>query len=115
MIDAPVGDFHWRSNRWSSSASNGAVFATNVYVTDSLPLGTKRTMPGFIGASGTPSITARNLTGPPLTVSVAVSLTSCRVHFVIPSPGTSCHFVPEIEALVVFHFADWRSAAPLKF
>jgi hypothetical protein len=70
-------------------------------------------MPGFIGASGTPSITARNRTGPPLTVSVAVSLTSRTVQRVMPRPGTLCHPVPEIDPPLVVHFADWRSAAPV--
>jgi len=77
-------------------------------------LGTKRTEPGFIEASGTESITPLNRTGPPLTVTVMVSLTSCSVHFVMERPGMLCQPVPDVVAGPVVHFAACRSVAPLK-
>ena len=58
-----------------SSASNGATRPTNVKENDSLPLGTKRAEPGFMGASGTPSITTRKSTGAPLTVTLTIAVT----------------------------------------
>lgn len=91
------------SNRCVSSASNGAVRATNVYENDSVPSGTNRALPGRIGASGTPSMTPRNATGAPRTVTLSVAVTWLSVQRVSNRPGTLRQAVLDVVAGVVVH------------
>jgi hypothetical protein len=72
---APLAERHCTLNLCVSSASKGATRPTNVNEKDSFPLGTNRAEPGFIGASGTPSMTTRKSTGAPLTVTLTIAVT----------------------------------------
>jgi hypothetical protein len=65
-----------------------------------------------MGASGTPSITTRNCTGPPRTVALTVAVTWLRVQRLRLSPGTRRQDLFAVVAGVVLHFAAWRSTAP---
>jgi hypothetical protein len=103
---APLPERHCTLNLCVSSASNGATRPTNVNENDSFPLGTNRAQPGFIGASGTPSMTTRKSTGAPLTVTLTMAVTWWSEHRVSAKPGTFRHSVPDVVAAVVVQTAD---------